>query len=241
MYDILERVMGRSSASKFGRYVPQSYNNNFVMEFDSKMKNEDCERLYPDFNIDKSVRKKLEYVDSLSGSSMEKMRLVFFREELVSLLERQNKVCMANSVENRVPFLDNKFVELMFATSENQLAHLQVRNLFKNTGRKIPHIYEDKYILKQMSANIYGGRFAYRKKQAVRVPLERYIKNPHFQKYLHELIIPEMKSRGMIDMREFEKAYKNLDESDNTSIVWAAINMEAWMQLFYDGRKAVSM
>jgi asparagine synthetase B (glutamine-hydrolysing) len=142
-----------------------------------------------------------------------------------------------NSVENRVPFLDNRFIELIFSTNEDQLVHPMFTNVL--SSKRISALYEGKYILKQMSCNVYGKEFAFRKKQAVRVPLDMYIKNHRFQNYLNELIIPGMKKRGQVDMKEFERTYADLNQNDNTLMVWKAINMEAWMQLFYDGRRVV--
>lgn len=42
-------------------------------------------------------------------------------------------------------------------------------------------------------------------------------------------------------MKEFEKAYSNMNDKSNTLMVWKAINTEAWMQLFYDGRSVAEV
>ena len=238
-YDLYGKIMGQGAVSKYGKFIPQTINSEFVMNFDAMLSNEECRHIFPFFSIDKSIQMKKDYLNSLSGSSFEKMRLMFFKEELVSLLERQNKICMANSVENRVPFLDNRFIELLFSINEEQLLHPMITSVLRNKSKS--SLFEGKYILKQMSTNIYGREFAFRKKQAVRVPIDAYIKNPCFQNYLNEFIIPGMKKRGMVNMKEFEKAYSNLSVYSNMLITWKAINMEAWMQLFYDGRNVVEM
>ena len=239
LFGMYEKIAGRRIAKKYGRYYPQDTNPDYIINFDSMMDDEKCRRIYPSYNIEKSIQRRKDYYSTLSGSSFDKMRLIYFREELVSLLERQNKVCMANSVENRVPFLDNQFIDLLFSTDERQLVHpVLSRALFpgKRSG-----LFEGKYLLKQISAGIYGKEFAFRKKQNVRVPLSTYIQNDRFQDYLNGLIIPGMRKRGIADMKAFDSAYSNMEDSSCFTMVWKAINMEAWLQLFCDGRSVVEM
>ncbi len=239
LYGLYERIAGRRIALKYGRFYPQTTNLEFIKNFDSMMSDEECQKIYPSFCSEKCLQMRKDYFDSLSGTSFEKMRLMYFKEELVSLLERQNKVCMANSVENRVPFLDNRFIDLLFSIKEGQLVHPLFIRAIKS--RKKASLFEGKYILKQISAGIYGEQFAFRKKQAVRVPLSEYVHNPRFQNYLNEMIIPGMKKREIVNMTEFNKAYSNMNEKSSFNLVWKAINMETWLQLFHDGREVVEI
>ena len=238
-YSLYEKIMRQKAVGKYGKYYPQTSNMEFISNFDSMLNEEQCRQIYPSFNIEKTMYTRKDYIESLRGSSFEKMRLMYFKEELVSLLERQNKVCMANSVENRVPFLDNRFIDLLFSIDEDQLVHSTLTKAFLSRGKT--NVFEGKYILKQISANIYGEEFAYRNKQALRAPLSLYINNPRFKNYLNELIIPGMRKRGMVNMREFEKAYSNSNDNLAFLMAWKAINMEVWMQLFYDGREVVEL
>ena len=239
LYGMYEKIAGGRIAKKYGRYYPQDTNSDFIYNFDSMLSGEYCRMIYPSFSTNNTMEKRKEYYKSLAGSSFEKLRLIYFKEELVSLLERQNKVCMSNSVENRVPFLDNKFIELMFSIEESQLVHPMISRLFN--PRQNSSYFENKYILKQISASIYGNEFAFGKKQAVRLPLSKYIHNQRFQNYLEELIIPEMKKRGLVNKVEFDKAYSDMNNNRNFIMAWKAINMEVWLQLFYDGRDIVEI
>ncbi len=239
LYGMYEKIAGKKVAFKYGRYYPQKTNPEFIINFDSMLSDEQCRKIYPSYNSGKCIQMRKEYFNSLSGTSFEKMRFIYFKEELVSLLERQNKVCMSNSVENRVPFLDNKFIDLMFSIIEDQLVHPVFSRVLK--PRHKAGLFEGKYILKQISMGIYGKEFAFRKKQAVRVPLSVYIRNSRFQNYLNEMIIPEMRKRGIVNMVEFDKAYSNTDDILSFNMAWKAINMETWMQLFYDGRNVIEI
>lgn len=171
--------------------------------------------------------------DGLQGTSFDKLRKMHFKYRLVSMLERQNKVCMANSVENRVPFLDNEFVDYMFTLPENILMHTSDSSFTSNDGLAI---YEGKYLLKQMSAQIYGNDFAFRKKQAIHAPLRLYLSHPRMIDYINEVIIPSMHKRGMVNMKSFINRLNNISDNENTVAVWKYINMELWFQYFVDGR-----
>ena len=238
-YGMLEKLAGQKVAERYGKHYPQTRNPQFTDHFDAMLQDAQCRQIYPAFTIEKSVQTRRDYIDSLTGISFEKMRLLYFKEELVSLLERQNKVCMANSVDNRVPFLDNRMIDLLFSTDEDQLVHPMFLQHY--ITRKAAGIFEGKYILKQISAAIYGKEFAFRKKQALRAPLDSYILDPHFQAYLNEYILPGMRKRGIVDMKVFDSAYSGLSDHTNFLMVWKAINLETWMQLFYDGRSVVDM
>lgn len=101
--------------------------------------------------------------------------------------------------------------------------------------------YEGKYILKKLSEKRYGKKFAYRNKQAIRVPLATYIRQDKFAEYINDLILPKMKQRGMINWNVFKAMYHNINADNNALVVWKAINMEAWTQMFVDGRKPVAI
>jgi asparagine synthase (glutamine-hydrolysing) len=235
MYGVMEKCLGKRICSRVRHWAPTTDCDRFIYYFDSMLSDEACKRIFPAFDVGENIEAKREFINSISGSYFEKLRKLYFKEELVSLLERQNKICMANSVENRVPFLDNRFIELVFSLNEDQLVHPNFSKALKHKNKVLA--YEGKYLLKQMSERIYGKEFAFRNKQAVRVPLAQYMMYPIFHEYLDSTIISGMKNRGLVDMNEFKAAYENMDKGENEMIVWKAINMEVWMQLFADGRK----
>ena len=51
----------------------------------------------------------------------------------------------------------------------------------------------------------------------------------------------QLKKRGIINMQEFEKSLSAPNDITSSVMAWKAINMEAWMQLFYDGRGVVEV
>lgn len=188
-----------------------------------------------DANLDSFINERKTFWDGLHGTAFDKLRKMHFKYRLVSMLERQNKVCMANSVENRVPFLDNEFVDYMFTLPEEVLMHKCELSSLPASQDNLP-FYEGKYLLKRMNAVIYGDDFAFRKKQAIHAPLCLYLSHPRMIDYINEVIIPSMSKRGMINMKSFRYRLKNISENENTVAVWKYINMELWFQYFVDGR-----
>ena len=225
---------------QFSGYLSKSENgvtDKFLTMFSKTVSSENVVNFIGSINEQQFVSSRREYWNSLHGTNFEKLRRFYFRFLLVSLLERQNKVCMLNSVENRVPFLDDEFVKLVFSLPEKELMRfsLDINSLLQKTT------YQGKDLLKRLSAEKYGAKFAYRKKQAVRVPLRRYLDASEMREYVSDIIIDKMKNRGIVDIGAFKRAYDNLDDWDNTYLCWKAINFEAWCQMFLDGRMPINM
>lgn len=185
------------------------------------------------------MEKHREHWRQLEGANFEKVRSLYFCDELISQLKRQNKICMTYFVGNRVSFLDIKVVEFMFSVPEHYLLHRSTFNTIKKRKFHLGAVYEGKYLLKRLSAAIYGKEFAYRTKQAIRLPLADYMRDGRFREYLDGTIIPGMKTWGYIDMNYFYSLYQKMEAPENALLIWKAVNFEAWNQLFVDGRMPV--
>ncbi len=228
-------VLNHVSAGKLG-----GIETSFFVNFDKILDGKYCKELYNGFSVEHAVERRRNLWDSLHGTRFDKLRKLYFQESLITLLERQNKICMANSVENRVPFLDNEMVAFCFRLPEKYLLHPQYRKtLFEEKGKRADYCYQGKYWLKKLSAEIYGPEFAYRKKQAIRVPMREYIKSPGFEEYMYDLILPGMRKRGLFNMDIVARWLNDLDHADYVTGLWKAINIEAWCQLFLDGRECI--
>lgn len=236
-YDIFPAYKFTDTLYKMTHNPKYMVGDNFFKGFDSQYNEERCKELYSQFSVEHVIENRKEMWNGLDGTTFDKIRKMYFKGSLIVLLERQNKICMANSVENRVPFLDNDMVDLMFSVPEKYLVKPQyMKAVLVEKQRKAIKAYEGKYILKELSKKIYGKEFAYRDKQAIRVPLSQYIKSDLFREYIQEYILPGIKTRGILDAKRFECMYNHLEEGDNAMGVWKAMNIEAWNQLFIDGR-----
>jgi len=104
-------------------------------------------RLYADFKGNRAVDGRLSLYRTLSGSIFDRQVKYEMLSYLPDLLIRQDKMSMAHSIENRVPFLDNEVVGNSFSISEKILL-LRKSSEGYNT---------EKYLLKKMAAGIFGN------------------------------------------------------------------------------------
>lgn len=86
---------------------------------------------------------------------------------LPALLNRQDKMTMASSVENRVPFLGNNVIDFALSLKTSDLSRIKI-----GSGR--PCI-EGKLVLKDACARFFGKKFAFRKKVGFPLPLDEYL------------------------------------------------------------------
>lgn len=210
----------------FGRWLESDINLDsdvFIRQFNCQISESLCQKILNEFKCDAVFAKRKDQWKGVDGTSFSRIRKMYFYSLLRGLLERQNKMCMINSIENRVPFLDNDFVDLMMEMPDEYLARFKGDN------------YVGKYLLKDLNSKIYGENFAFRKKQFIRVPIMNYLRNRRFRDYVKRQICPTMEQRGIVNMTEFKEMYDHMDIS-NVMVIWKVINIELWFQLFIDGR-----
>ena len=96
------------------------------------------------------------------------------------LLDRVDKMGMANSIEARVPFLDHRLVELGFAL---------------NFQDKIPDKHTTKYLFKKAAKNIIPDEIISRKKQGFAAPISEWFRNEWYgytkEKIEHSYLVRE--------------------------------------------------
>jgi len=166
------------------------------------------------------------FLDGIDGNNYQKIEALWLKEEIVNLFERQNKTTMASSVENRVPFMDDKMVKFMLSLPIEFIERKATDGTSGST----------KYIMKEICKKYYGENFAYRKKQAMNFRISDQINTPKFKDYLETYIFPKMKDRGLVKMDAFNRRFKRMANGQDVLSVWKAINIEVWFQLFVDGR-----
>jgi asparagine synthase (glutamine-hydrolysing) len=141
---------------------------------------------------------------------------------LPDLLIRQDKMSMAHSIENRVPFLDNDLVEQSFSIPQN--------NLLPKGGRE----KNTKYALKKLTGSLFGDDFAFRQKQGFGIPLRNFFRDKVFYQYLADDIIPGIKQRQIFNGQLSQQWLNNLDTISvhELEALWIMISFEAWMKKF---------
>jgi asparagine synthase (glutamine-hydrolysing) len=134
---------------------------------------------------------------------------------------------MAHSIENRVPFLDNKMLELWSGLQSESLVGSA---LFRERlTTKMP--------LKRIAERYFGRDFAYRKKMGFGLPLKEFLASPAFAEIMEDQLLPEMLKRGLIRgdiVKEWWKKLRLLSYSE-VECLWICIAFELWALTFLDG------
>jgi asparagine synthase (glutamine-hydrolysing) len=137
------------------------------------------------------------------------------------LLARGDKMCMAVSVEARVPLLDHKIVE--FAASLPP--HLKLRRLTR------------KYLLREVSRAWLPAQIIDRPKKGFPVPISIWFRK-EARPFVRDLLSPAViRRRGLFKPAYVEHLLAEHDSgfADHASLIWGLLNVELWQQLFMDG------
>ncbi|MCU0584503.1 MAG: asparagine synthase (glutamine-hydrolyzing) [Desulfobacterales bacterium] len=138
---------------------------------------------------------------------------------LPALMQVEDRVTMANSLESRVPLLDHRIVEL--------ITSMPPRMKFKGG--------EMKYILKKAVKNILPPAIFHRKdKMGFPVPLHLWAKNNAGRFFRDVLLSQACRERGLFDTRAIEKLIDN--ESAFGRRLWGLMCLELWFRTFMDKR-----
>ena len=190
------------------------------------------ERLFPESNGLDTLTERQELLTGFSGSLFDRQVKYEFATYLPELLLRQDKMSMSNSIENRVPFLDNDLVDAVFAMPQDVLC-----------GRMPDGTGVTKQPLKEMSRRLFGSGFTDRKKMGFSVPVQNFIQNDAFRAYFYELILPGVKRRGVLSAAVLQALYENISEQSydyhEVEAFWRALTAEIWCQLYLDRRACV--
>lgn len=181
-----------------------------------------AKKLKEDFDYDKAAASRNKIFSSLSGTLFDRQVKYEIKTYLPDLLIRQDKMSMAHSIENRVPFLDNDLVEQSFSIPQ--------QNLLPNQGRE----KNTKYALKKLTGSLFGDDFAFRQKQGFGIPLRNFFRDKVFYQYLSDEIMPGIKQRKIFNGQLSQQWLDNLDSISvhELEALWIMISFEAWMKKF---------
>lgn len=169
-----------------------------------------------------------------SGSLLDRSLAYELSTYLVNLLVRQDKMTMAHSVENRVPFLDRALVAAVRTMPSAALvqARLHLRGI---------RAHGTKLALKRLAARHFGRSFAYRGKIGFALPLRAYLSTPRFDRMMVDEVLPGVRRRGLIDANALERMWRALarpSAPDSAEFVWSAVAFELWAQAVLDAPAA---
>jgi len=180
--------------------------------------------LKPNFKLNNALKDRVDTMKNLKGDTNLKQRKYELLTYLPDLLMRQDKMSMAHSIENRVPFLDNEMV----TTSLNIPDDLLVAQ-HKNTD-------EAKVLLKDICAEKFGESFAYREKMGFGIPLRAFMASEIFQQKWNNQIQPGIQKRAVFEVTALSNWVKNISTAtaDQLDAIWLMVGFELWAQQYLD-------
>jgi asparagine synthase (glutamine-hydrolysing) len=134
---------------------------------------------------------------------------------------KQDKLCMAHSVENRVPFLDHHFVELAVS--------LPSKVKFRGRGSKV--------ILRQLAQRRLPGLPVGARKIPFHLPVQHFLKDPPVWAMVEENLSEErIKRRGLIRPEHARLAKDRARAGDYmwAKKLFALVILEYWYRIFVD-------
>lgn len=185
-------------------------------------------KLKPGFNIESASEARRTLYQSLSGSLFDRQVKYEILSYLPDLLIRQDKMSMAHSIENRVPFLDNLVVENSFTIPEKYLLIRESPEGYNN----------EKYLLKKMTAGILGNDIAFREKMGFGIPVRDFFLNTKFTEYLNDKILPGIRERELFDYELISGWVSNIQnlKFHEVEALWVVVSFEIWASVYLNNR-----
>lgn len=182
-------------------------------------------KVLPDMEPERYYQRRIDFLNRFTGSIFDRQVKYEMSTQLVELLSRQDKMSMAHSVENRVPFLDNEMVQLAWDIPEKFLMD------------RASH--EGKFILKDIASGMFGNEFAFRRKVGFFIPGNMFLCSN--MDFVHR-VLTCIKNRGIVCSNLLEQwaeydihLYGSLNHF-KSSLFLKMFTLEIWCQMFIDGR-----
>ena len=183
--------------------------------------------LRPEINLQREIARRRHLFQATGGGYVKDCLRYDLKTYLVDLLVRQDKMTMAHSIENRVPFLDNEMIDLWAKLPGKCLVEPSL--LAATSHTKLP--------LKRLAEKHFGTEFAYRPKSGFSLPMRSFFATREFATLMEGVVLPGIRGRGLLPERLFrnwwnQRAQFSMAEAEGFFI---GVALELWLQLFIDG------
>ena len=181
-------------------------------------------KIYSQFSVTDAMKSRIGIWESIKMNPQQKKRKYELISYLPDLLMRQDKMSMAHSIENRVPFLDNEMIDTVLNISDDLLVK-------QKNGR-----LEGKWLLKEICSEMFNSDFAYRNKMGFSIPLKRFFSSNSFKERWENEILPGIKRRGIFDADVLQKWMRNPSDMNGEQLdaIWLMLGFEIWSKQYLD-------
>lgn len=147
---------------------------------------------------------------------------------LVDLLVRQDKMTMAHSLENRVPFLDHTLVEYVATLPDAFL----VGRRFASRNVEMRNV---KRVLKKLAERFFASEFVYREKCGFGVPLARFMAGAAMRSLIGDVVLPRARDHGLFDANAVRQLLVQPSIPGHAEVVWSCVALGLWVHQFVNG------
>ena len=193
----------------------------------------EAREIRPEFDLGSAIAARHDTFLEGRGGHVDNCLKYDMQTYMVDLLVRQDKMTMAHSVENRVPYLDLHVVG--FARS------LPTRLLVRDRLTLAPSVMRGtKMLLKGLAQRRFGSPFAFRSKSGFGLPLRTYYADPRFAQLMGERLLPGMKARGLVRHDAVRRKWRELVDENrgHDESFWIPVAFELWAQQVLDAAPA---
>lgn len=195
------------------------------------------------FDVFRSV---LDPVSSLlNGNPSDRLQAMLYFETktfLHGLVVVDDKLSMAHSLENRVPFLDNELVDLSLSLPADY--KLDIKNLMRicNTPNGCPPDIvvsaDGKVALRRAMRGLIPDEILARKKQGFTPPETSWYRGPGLADIRGLLLDSESLARPYLKPGIIERALREHASGrvNHRLLIWSLLCLEWWHRIFIDGR-----
>ena len=136
---------------------------------------------------------------------------------LYRILHIYDRMCMAVSLENRVPFLDHKFLEFCFTIPPKDL---------------LSGLHSKSLLRKSLKADL-GQEVAYRPKAGFSLPVDRWFRGELSGQIAS--VLEDFKKRGIFESSFIDELWQSfLVGKGDREDIWRLVSLEFWFQCFID-------
>jgi asparagine synthase (glutamine-hydrolysing) len=188
------------------------------------------ETYYPRFSLARALATRQRIWEGLADNDpLERFLTYEQRTYLVELLMRQDRMSMAQGIENRVPFLDHRVVEF----AKRLPTRLKVRRPCLPGPSHAARC--TKWMVKRLAAERFGAQPVYRPKEGLRLPVQDWYRRGHFAAAMASSR-RTLKRSGLFEMRAVDALFQDTQASGGalTQPAWTLTALGIWMNVFLE-------
>ena len=157
------------------------------------------------------VRKLLPDIDRIKSPSLKAQAIDFYTYLRDDFLVKTDRASMYNSLEVRVPYLDNEVIDFAFSTQKRHVGLFKTKMLLRELAEK------------------YVPEVAQRPKKGFGIPTAKWFRGP-----LKEFAYTQIQNKDLyeyIDKEKIEKVWKNHQEmkENNGGVLWMLVMLSGWL------------